>query len=147
MNLPKDTHMMQLGSYQFSVGTAAFEKLAYESTYRWIPKDAPTTGSPPLMQYVGPGERSLTINGVIYPQVVANGLGQVDEMRQVASEGKMLQLCYVKSKGEKANVGRILGLWCILSISEERTLFLPDGNPREIHFTMQLKSFTNGSLS
>lgn len=150
MEIPKDSYMMQLGDYKFAVSKASFNKLNYESTYRWVPKDSPTKDSPRIMQYIGPGDRSLTINGVIYPQLIENGLGQVEEMRAQATTGKMLPLCYVEStddSGNTGNIGRILGQWCILSISEERTLFLPDGNPREIHFSMQLKSFSDRSIS
>ena len=33
------------------------------------------------------------------------------------------------------------GDWWITSIAEQRMLFMSDGSPREIHFTMELKSF------
>lgn len=133
----KNSYMMQLGEYQFSVSTASFDKLKYASSYRWVVKDAPTEKTSPIMQYNGPGERTLNIEGTIFPQLVKNGLGQVDDMRKEAEKGEPFQLCYVQAGG----VGQILGSWCIYSISEERSLFLADGNPREIHFSMQLKAF------
>lgn len=146
MIVPTNSYMMQLGEYQFSVSKASFNKINYESNYRWEPKEAPTSNSPPLMQYIGPGERSMTINGTIYPQLIKDGLEQINQMRAQAENKKMLPLVYVEGKGKSKGLGRILGKWCILSISEERTLFLPDGNPREINFTIQLKSFENRNV-
>ncbi|WDE14634.1 phage tail protein [Thalassomonas haliotis] len=135
-------YMMKLGEFEFAVKAASFNKLSYASSYRWEPNEAPTKTNSPLMQYIGPGERTLDIEGIIYPQMAANGLKQVDDMRKQASRGEPLQLCYVEAAaGGIGGVGRILGKWCISSINEERTLFLADGNPREITFSMSLKAY------
>jgi phage protein U len=105
-----------------------------------VAKDAPTEKGTPVMQYNGPGERTMTIEGTIFPQLVKDGLGQVDKMRAEAAKGEAFTLCYVATAGGKGGVGKILGSWCIYTISEDRTLFTPDGNPREIQFTMDLKA-------
>ena len=137
-------YMMKLGEFEFAVTAASFNKLSYASSYRWEQKEATTKKNSPLMQYIGPGERTLDIEGIIYPQMVKNGLKQVDLMREEASKGKPLALCYVESASEGAGgVGRILGNWCISGINEQRTLFLADGNPREITFSMSLKAYKN----
>ena len=144
MTIGAGNFMLQLGKYRFSVNTASFEKLNYATTYRWVEKEAPTSKSPPKMQYNGPGESTLSIEGTIFPQLVKNGLRQVDDMRKEAEKGQQFKLVYVKAAkngSKQAGVGQILGTWCIYSISEDRTLFLADGNPREIHFSMQLKAF------
>jgi len=144
MKIKNTQYQMKLGEFQFAVSGASFNKLNYESNYRWDPKSAPTEKSSPLLQYIGPGGRTLNIEGIIYPQLVKNGLKQVDMMREEASKGKPLPLCYIET-GSTSNsaVGRILGSWCIEKISEQRSIFLADGNPREISFTMSLKAFEN----
>lgn len=141
MGPSKNSYMMQLGDFLFSVSSASFDKIKYVSSYRWVVKEAPTDNSTPLLQYNGPGERTMDIEGTIFPQLVKDGLGQVDKMRAEAAKGEAFQLCYVESTGGAGGVGKILGAWCIYTISEDRTLFLADGNPREIHFSMQLKAF------
>ena len=139
-------YMMKLGDFEFAVTAASFNKLNYASSYRWEQKGAPTEKSSPLLQYIGPGERTLDIEGIIYPQMVKNGLKQVDMMRTEASKGVPLVLCYVESAASGAAVGRILGQWCIGSINEQRTLFLADGNPREVTFSMSLKAYKNKAV-
>lgn len=141
MSAVNSNYMMRLGDFEFAVTAASFEKINYVSSYRWIPKDAPTEKATPIMQYNGPGERSMTIEGTIFPQIVKNGLMQVDKMREQAAKGEAFELCYVESAKGNGAVGRILGRWCITNIAEQRTLFMADGSPREIHFTMELKSF------
>ncbi|KAF7769991.1 hypothetical protein PCIT_a2924 [Pseudoalteromonas citrea] len=136
----KKSHMMQLGTYKFSVGGAAFETLKFSSKYRWIEQDSQTSGDEnPIKQFKGSGEQTLTLDGTIYPQIVEDGLRQVSNMRKEASKGKPLKLTYVQESGKSnLSVGRVLGNWVIESIDEERMLFLNDGIPREIKFSMVL---------
>jgi phage protein U len=145
MSINHTQYQMKLGDFQFAVSAASFEKLSYDSSYRWESKAAPTADVSPLMQYNGPGERSLNIEGTIYPQLVKNGLKQVEMMRAEAGKGQALPLCYIETGGsENSGVGRILGKWCIVNISEQRCIFLADGNPRMITFSMSLKAYENG---
>ena len=146
MSVPTNKQMLKLGDFQFSVSTATMNKLKLNSKYRWETKSSPTKDSPELRQYVGRGDHSMTIDGVIYPQLIAGGLGYMSELRELAELGVLMQMVAVEAKGEVDNVGKVLGQWGITSISEERTLFLPDGTPREIHFTMQLESFNDRNL-
>ncbi|MCF6435248.1 phage tail protein [Pseudoalteromonas sp. MMG022] len=136
------SHMMQLGDYKFSVSSAAFSKLSYATEYRWKNQDSQTEGKSPVQQFVGVGAQTITLDGTIYPQLVKDGLSQVDNMRAEAAKGKPLTLGYVKVNGKSdASVGRILGKWIIKSINEERSLFLNDGIPREIQFQMTLERY------
>ncbi|MCO7190245.1 MULTISPECIES: phage tail protein [Pseudoalteromonas] len=135
-------HMMQLGDYKFSVSTAAFNKLKYDTQYRWKSLDAPTNKNSPLMQFIGVGEQTLDLEGTIFPQIVENGLKQLDYMRDEAAKGQPLTLGYVEESGKtNPSVGRVLGKWVISSISETRTLFFNDGIPREIQFSMRLSRY------
>ncbi|RXE99571.1 phage tail protein [Pseudoalteromonas sp. PS5] len=135
-------HMMQLGKYKFSVSTAAFDKLQYDSTYRWETHDSQTDKDSPPMQFIGVGEQGLTIEGVIFPQIVDNGLKQLDMMRDEAAKGEPMTLGYVEESGKSSpSVGRVMGKWVITRIAETRTLFFNDGIPREIQFTMELSRY------
>lgn len=135
-----NSYMMRLGDFKFSVSSASFDKINTQTEYRWAPVDVPTKEGTPPMQYNGQGIQSMTIAGTIFPQLIKNGLGQVDKMREQAAQGKAFTLCNVASAGDSAGVGLILGTWCIERISEDRTLFTPAGSPREIQFTMELKA-------
>ncbi|MDK1287359.1 phage tail protein [Pseudoalteromonas umbrosa] len=135
-------YMMQLGEYKFSVSTAAFQKLQFNTEYRWKDLESQTDKNSPVKQFIGVGEQTLELDGTIFPQLVENGLKQLDFMREEATKGVPLTLTYVEESGKSSpSVGRVLGKWVIKSINETRTLFLNDGIPREIQFSMSLSRY------
>ncbi|TMN89453.1 hypothetical protein CWB72_10475 [Pseudoalteromonas phenolica] len=138
----QSNYMMMLGGFEFSVSSAAFDKLSYNTTYRWKSHDTATDKNSPVMQFIGIGDQTMELEGTIYPQLVRDGLHQLDKMRAEAVKGQPLKLAYVEDKGKSSpNVGRVIGDFVIESINETRTLFLNDGIPREIQFTMRLKRY------
>jgi phage protein U len=122
--------MMALGDYRFSLNTAAYQELHRSSSWRWPTVDR--LGAMPAAQYVGPGEDTIHLPGVIFPHF-RGGLGQVDAMRAEATKGKPLILV----DGQ----GVIWGHWCITSIEETRSVFFSNGMPRRIEFELALLNY------
>lgn len=122
------TVMMQLGSFQFSVNTAAYQELRRRTAYTWASQDR--FGRSPNLQFTGPGEDTITLSGVIYTEY-RGGIGQLDAMRGMASRGMPLLLV--------DGYGRLLGRWAILSVEEGQTVFAAFGRPRKQEFTLQLQ--------
>ena len=123
-------HMMALGEYHFSLSTAAYQDLTHSTTYRWQAQER--LGRPPARQYLGPGEETITLRGVVHPHY-KGGLGQIDRMRAEAGRGEPLLL----SEG----TGRILGRWVIRQIEETRRELEADGAPRRIEFRLDLARY------
>lgn len=122
--------MMQLGSFQFSVATAAYQELSRSTQWRWPEQE--TFGVLPTSQFTGPGKETLSIKGVIFPEFLG-GFGQVDQLRRLGDEGSPQMLV----SGE----GSIMGRWCIEQVDEGQTIFDTAGRPRRQEFSMQLKRF------
>lgn len=116
---------MKLGSFQFSVKTASYEKLQRKTSLRWA-KNEPIGGSQNL-QFLGQGEDSITLNGVIFPYY-QGGLGQTDEMRKIAQTGKPLLL---------ADDSKVHEYWVIEDFSETQSQFVGQ-TPQKIEFNMRL---------
>lgn len=57
--------MLALGSYRFSVSTAAYRGLERSASWRWPAQER--LGAAPVLQYVGPGEQTIRLDGVIHP--------------------------------------------------------------------------------
>ena len=57
--------MMQLGAFQFSISTAAYQELTRRSEYRWSSQDR--FGKQPNLQYTGPAREAISLVAVIYP--------------------------------------------------------------------------------
>lgn len=119
--------MMQLGSFQFGINTAAYQTLTRSTEWRWPSQDR--FGKPPVLQHVGPGGDSITLPGVIYPEW-RGGFGQVEQMRALAGQGEPLQLI--------DGTGSSFGRWAIKRIEENQSVFADAGAPRKIEFTLQL---------
>lgn len=128
--------MLQLGLYQFSLNSAAYQRLSRSTEYRWARQAR--IGSNDALQFTGTGPETIDLEGVIYPHF-RGGLGQLDEMRLQASLGIPLPLV--------SGTGRLLGVWCIESISEGQTVFARQGVPHRVDFSMKLARYDGGIRS
>lgn len=128
--------MMKLGEYTFSLDTAAYQSMARTSKYIWA--EQARLGRNPSLQFTGTGADSLSLPGVIYP-TFKGGLGQVEAMRAEAQTGKPLLLVDLFGLAETNR--NILGYWCITTVKEKASEFLPAGIPQKIEFTLELKYF------
>ncbi len=126
--------MLALGDYRFSVDTAAYQELVRATGYRWTAQ--PRLGRPPARQFLGVGDDTVTLRGVVYPHH-RGGLGQVDAMRAEAERGRPLPLV--------AGDGRVLGRWTILRIEETQPAHWAGGAPRRQDFRLELAAYGEDS--
>lgn len=122
--------MMQLGSFQFSIATAAYQELTRRTESRWPSQER--FGQLPALQFTGPGQDSITLAGTIYTEYVGS-VFMLAKMRALAGRGRPLPLI--------TGAGVTMGRWCIESVEEKQGVFTLDGAPRKQEFTLQLKLF------
>lgn len=122
--------MMMLGSFQFCILTAAYQELNRHSEYKWPSQHR--FGQRPSSQFVGIGEETITLAGIIYPEY-RGGFQQVEQMRSMAGRGQPLLLV--------DGLGKLWGRWVIESIDEKQSLFAAFGAPRKQEFNLQLRRF------
>lgn len=119
--------MMCLGQFVFGMDTLAYQDFQRQTDWRH-----PTNsriGAAPARQFVGRGEDSITLQGLLVPELVGSTLS-LDVLRVMADTGRSWPLV--------EGTGRIYGLWVIESLSEGRTLFFADGAARRIEFSIKL---------
>jgi len=124
------TTMMGLGAYRFALSTAAYQSFDREISHRW--ESVPRLGRRPALQYVGPGEETINLDGIIYPSF-KGGLGQLAAMRAEAATGEPRILL--------DGLGFVWGRWSILRVREGQKVFFADGAPREQAFSLQLSFY------
>lgn len=122
--------MMQLGSFQFSIMTAVYQELIRKNEYKWPSQHR--FGQRPSRQFVGVGDETMQLPGVIYPEY-RGGFKQVEAMRRIAARGQPLLLV--------DGLGKLWGRWVIESIDEKQSLFAAFGAPRKQEFTLSLARF------
>lgn len=128
--------MMQLGSYQFSLPTAAYQELMRRSGYRWASQDR--FGQHPALQYTGPESETIELSGIVYAEF-RGGIGQLDTMRALAAKGLPQRLI--------DGTGRLLGRWVIESVEETQSVFAARGYPRKQEFSLHIRSFPESAAS
>ena len=126
-------YMAQLGPYQFSLETSAFDTLSRNTEFRWSAQNR--IGRMPAQQFLGYGEDTIELQGVIYPHF-RGGLGQMAALRELAGNGVPMPLIY-----SFESTGQYVGLWCVRSIRDVRSTFMRNGAARKIEFTMSLTAY------
>ncbi len=122
--------MMILGVYRFAISSAAYQTLKRQSEYRW--QEVNRLNANPALQFTGFGTETIELEGTIYPHF-KGGLRQVTLMRAEAGVGKPLMLI--------SGNGYAFGRWCIVKISENQSMFMKDGAPLKIEFSVSLKRY------
>jgi uncharacterized protein len=127
--------MMALGPYRFGVNGGQYQTFSRTASYRWAKADR--LGRAPALQFLGADAEEITLEGVIYPHF-EGGLRQAETMRLLAGLGRPMLLV--------DGLGWVWKRWCILEVSETRSLLMANGAPRKIDFSMRLQSYGEDRL-
>jgi phage protein U len=122
--------MLALGAFRFGVSQSGYQSLSRTAAYRWEKLDR--LGRAPALQYLGPDAQEITLEGVIYPHF-KGGLRQIEFMRLLAVTGMPQMLV--------DGLGFVWDRWCVTSIEERKSVFMADGAPRKIEFTIVLHAY------
>lgn len=120
--------LMALGMFVFSLPTLAYQEMQRQSNWRH-PSNS-RVGSRSAHQYVGPGDDTVTLSGVLVPELLGRA-STLEELRAMADTGKAWVLV--------SGAGEIFGAFVIENINTTGTMAFSDGRPRRIEFQLQLK--------
>lgn len=123
-----------LGFFVFSLHTLAYQDL--QRQLAWRHASTARVGARPAHQFLGPDDETLTLNGVLYPELAGTRLS-LDLLQIMADTGKAWPLI----QGD----GMLYGHYLITGITTTGTLHFQDGAPRKIDFQLTLKR-TDGDL-
>lgn len=122
--------LMCFGLFVFGVTTAPFDNEQRATQWRWPSNNR--TGAEPAYQFVGRGEDSLTLAGVLMPEYTGGPVNLL-MLREMAGRGEP----YLLMRGN----GEVLGHWIIESLNETRSEYFPDGSAQKIEFRLVLKRY------
>ncbi|WP_394736839.1 phage tail protein [Shigella flexneri] len=120
--------MMVLGLYVFMLRTVPYQELQYQRSWRRAANSR--VNRRPSTQFLGPDNDSLTLSGVLLPEVTGGRLSLL-ALELMAEQGKAWPLI--------EGSGTIYGMFVIESLSQTNTEFFAGGMPRRIEFTITLK--------
>ena len=122
--------MMALGTYRFSIDTAAYDTFKRSQTYRW--QSQARVLRRPAQQFLGVGDETIELQGVIYPHL-RGGLAQLDGMRAEAAKGEPLLLV--------DGLGFVWGQWVMTTLEEGQSYLLANGQPLKQTFQLQIMRY------
>lgn len=125
--------MLKLGTFMFSLDTAAYDELRRQTNYIWAEQQR--IGSTPVLQFVGKEAEQFTIIGRIYPHF-KGGVFQIEAMRTMAGSGQPQLMVDGR--------GNIYGRMAIVSVLEGQKILFADGTPRLQEFTLTLRKYDDG---
>lgn len=121
--------MMALGQFTFNLSSLPYQELQHQ--FGWRHPTTSRVGVRPARQFLGPDDESITVSGVLLPEVTG-GRVSLDLIREMGDQGSSWPLI-------DGSDGRIYGLFIIESLSETKSFFFEDGTPRRIEFNLSLK--------
>lgn len=128
--------LMSLGQFVFQLQDLAYSELARATAWRHASNSR--VGARPALQFVGPGDDTITLSGVLVPEI-AGTLQSLVTLRDMAEAGD----AYAMVDG----AGRIFGAWVIERIEEGGSAFTPDGIARRTSFTIALRRSDDALVS
>jgi phage protein U len=128
--------LMSLGQFVFQLQDLAYSELARATAWRHASNSR--VGARPALQFVGPGDDTITLSGVLAPEVTGT-LQSLVTLRAMADAGD----AYAMVDG----AGRIFGAWVIERIEESGSAFTADGIARRTAFTIALKRADDSLVS
>lgn len=118
--------MLTLGEFVFWALGTSYQSIERDTSWR-VAKHK-RISQRPLLQFVGPDDERITIQGTLYPQLTA-GAESIEELRRLGDEGESLPLV--------DEAGWVYGLWAIERVSESKKAIMW-GGPQRIDFTLTL---------
>ncbi|MDI5453681.1 phage tail protein, partial [Salmonella enterica subsp. enterica serovar Cerro] len=105
-----------------------YQELQYQRSWRHAVNSR--VNRRPSTQFLGPDNDSLTLSGVLLPEITGGRLSLL-ALEQMAEQGKTWPLI--------EGSGTIYGMFVIESLGQTKTEFFESGTPRRIEFTLTLK--------
>lgn len=125
--LPQVSMMMALGLYVFGLHTVPYQQL--QRQMQWRHPSVSRVGKRPSRQFVGVGDDTITLSGVLYPEITGGKIS-LAALKAMADEGKAWPLI--------EGTGLFYGLFVVEELSQTDSVFFADGAPRKIEFTLKL---------
>lgn len=121
-------HLMTLGMFVFGMDTVPYDDLVRRVS--WRHGDSERFQARAASQFLGPGEDSVIINGLIVPEI-AGTYSSLDTLRAMGDTGDSWQLL--------DGLGRVLGQYRLESVEEGHRGIMAGGIPRGKAVSIELK--------
>lgn len=120
--------LMALGQFLFQLQDLAYSELQRSTAWRHAQNSR--VGARPAQQFVGPGDDTITLAGVLVPDI-AGKLSSLATLRAMADAGD----AYAMVDGS----GQVMGAWVITGMQESGSALTANGIARRTAFSITLQ--------
>lgn len=120
--------LMSLDQFVFGMSTLAHQELQRQT--QWKHASNARVGARSGRQFTGPGDDTITISGVLVPELAGN-LSSLDDVRAMADKGQ----AYVLVDG----AGTVFGAYLITGMHQTGSHIDANGLPRRVDFSITLE--------
>jgi phage protein U len=120
--------MMVLGLFVFTLKTIPYQQLQLQKNWRHASNNR--VGLRPTLQYLGPDNDTITLTGVLLPEITGGRLSLL-ALELMAEMGRAWPLL--------SGSGTIYGMFVVESLSRTESDFFSNGTARRIEFTLTLR--------
>ncbi|MEJ4043903.1 phage tail protein [Erwinia sp. SLM-02] len=119
--------MMVYGMFVFTLRTVPYQALQHSQAWRHVKNDRVNASAG--WQYIGPGDDTVTLQGVLYPEITGGNLS-LAALNSIGFAGRPWPLI--------EGTGRIYGMYVMTALERGKSEFDRYGNPKKIEFTLSL---------
>jgi uncharacterized protein len=119
--------LMALGPHRFEAKGPSYERFEHSVSGRW--ESVPLIGREPAQQFMGAGEATATLEGVVYP-LAMSGFDALERLEREAGQGRALILV--------SGYGKVFGKFGVKEMNRTETMAFTAGEPQKIEFTLSL---------
>ncbi|MGP3161658.1 phage tail protein [Serratia marcescens] len=119
--------MMVFGMFVFTLRTAPYQQLRHSQDWRHVKNDRINQSAG--WQYIGAGDDSITLDGVLYPEITGGNLS-LSSLETIGFTGRPWPLI----EGD----GRIYGMYVMTRLERGKSEFDRYGNSKKIEFSISL---------
>jgi phage protein U len=128
--------LMSLDQFVFGLDTLAYTELQRQT--RWKHRSTSRVGARDAFQFLGPGEDTITLNGVVSTELTGD-LASLQALRDMADLGDAYALV--------DGAGNVYGAFVIEMLNENQTYHDQDGVARKVDFSIGLTHVDDSQLS
>lgn len=119
--------MMVFGMFVFMLRTTPYQQLRHSQEWRHVKNERVNQSA--SWQYIGAGDDTVTLEGVLYPEITGGNLS-LFALETIGFAGRPWPLI----EGD----GRIYGMYVLTRLERGKSEFDQYGNPKKIEFTLSL---------
>lgn len=119
--------MMVFGMFVFMLRTVPYQQLRHSQEWRHVKNERVNQSAG--WQYIGPGDDTITLDGVLYPEITG-GRWSLSALETIGFAGRPWPLI----EGD----GLIYGMYVLTRLERGKSEFDRYGNPKKIEFTLTL---------